>query len=50
VSGRSALEANAALTLLGHRRACSPKLRGKARELAVRLVRMLTRLVDPACP
>jgi four helix bundle protein len=41
----SALEVGAALSLLGHRRACSPELRGQARALTVRLVSMLTRLV-----
>jgi four helix bundle protein len=46
----SALEVDAALTLLGHRRGCPGELRGQARELTVRLVRMLTRLVDSARP
>jgi hypothetical protein len=41
-------EVDAALTLLGHRRACPSELRGQARELTVRLVSMLTRLVCSA--
>jgi four helix bundle protein len=44
----SALEVDAALTLLGHRRACPSELRGQARVLTVRLVSMLTRLVESA--
>jgi four helix bundle protein len=42
----SALETDAALTLLANRGACSPEHRAKARALSVRLVAMLTRLAQ----
>ncbi len=40
----SALEVDAALTLLSHRGACAPQARAQARALTVRVVAMLTRL------
>jgi four helix bundle protein len=40
----SALELDAALTLLAHRGACAATTRGEARALTVRLVAMLVRL------
>lgn len=44
----SALEVDAALTLLANRDACSPLARATARDLAVRLVSMLTKLTARA--
>ena len=40
----SALELDAALTLLAHRGACAPAARAQARAWTVRVVAMLTRL------
>jgi four helix bundle protein len=47
-SRSSALEVDAALTLLCHRGACVQDLRATARDLTVRLVCMLTRLMARA--
>ena len=44
----SALEVDAALTLLTHRKACGPAARSEARVLIGRLVAMLTRLAAVA--
>ena len=44
----SALETDVALTLLANRGACADGDRGNARELTVRIVSMLKRLIDVA--
>ncbi len=44
----SALETDAALTLLSHRGLVEPRRRAEARELSVRLVSMLVRLIERA--
>jgi len=48
ISRGEALEVDAALTLLEHRGACPPSVRAEARALSVRLVAMLTRLIQRA--
>jgi four helix bundle protein len=48
ISKGSALELDAALTLLSHRGGCGEAARGKARALTLRVVAMLTKLRDRA--
>jgi len=48
ISKGSALELDAALTLLRHRGACNPAAREQSRDLTVRVVAMLTNLRDRA--